>query len=117
VFATNGSRIILDSRANGAFMGTEVHSPDGSIDIVLELIGTKPLVRITLFRDGKELKTFDGDGNRQIRLSFKDERLPNGTHWYYWRVAQQGQSPLYRGNAKVARGHLAWSSPHWIIVD
>ena len=93
-------------------MGTEVHSPDGSIDITLDVIGTKPLVQVTLVRDGKEVKTFDGDGKRQLCVVFRDEHLSKGTHWYYWRVAQEGQSPLYRGNAKVARGHLAWSSPH-----
>ena len=117
VFATNGSRIILDSRAGDAFMGTEVRSPDGSITITLNVTGTKPLVDVTLIRDGKEVKTFDGDGKRRLRLVFKDEALPKGTHWYYWRVAQEGQSPLYRGNAKAARGHLAWSSPHWVIAE
>jgi len=117
VFATNGSRIILDSRADNAFMGTEVHSSDGSITITLDVIGTKPLIQVTLIRDGTEVKKFDGDGKERLRLVFNDEALPKGTHWYYWRVAQEGQSPLYRGNAKAARGHLAWSSPHWVIIE
>jgi len=117
VFATNGSRIILDSRAGEAFMGTDVRSPDGAVTIALDVMGTRPLVQVTLVRDGKEVKTFDGKSDRRLRVVFEDQALSKGTHWYYWRVAQEGQSPLYRGNAKVARGHLAWSSPHWVVVE
>ena len=66
--------------------------------------------------DGKELKTFTAADRKTLQAVYNDTQLPQGTHWYYWRVAQEGQSPLYRGNAKVARGHLAWSSPHWVVV-
>ncbi len=116
VFATNGSRIIVESRANGAFMGTEVRSEDRIVEVVLDVIATKPIVEATLIRDGQKLKTFSGDGKKNLHVVFNDENLPKGTHWYYWRIAQEGESPLYRGNAKVARGHLAWSSPHWVTV-
>lgn len=116
VFATNGSRIIVDSRANGHFMGRQFVSEDGNVEIVLDVIGTRPLVEITLIRDGETLKTFYGNGEEELRISFKDEKLPPGKHWYYWRIVQEGRSPPYAGNAKVARGQLAWSSPHWVTV-
>ncbi|MHC4400982.1 MAG: DUF3604 domain-containing protein, partial [Planctomycetota bacterium] len=117
VFATNGSRIVVDSRANGALMGQEVRAPEKSAEITLSLIGTRPIVSATLIRGGKDLKTFPGDGTRRLSVAYRDEQLPGGTHWYYWRIAQEGTSPRYPGNVKVARGHLAWSSPHWVIVE
>ncbi|MBC8870951.1 MAG: hypothetical protein H8E44_16120 [Planctomycetes bacterium] len=39
-----------------------------------------------------------------LRVVFEDEPLAKWTHWYYWRVAQEGPSPLYRGHAKLAPG-------------
>ena len=116
IYATNGSWIVLDSRANGALMGREVRADDGRAEITLLAIGTRPITAATLIRDGKEVKTFTATGRKELRAVYKDEQLPKGTHWYYWRVAQEGQSPQFPGNVCVARGHLAWSSPHWVIV-
>jgi hypothetical protein len=115
-YATNGSWIVLDSRANGAMMGQEVEAAGGDVRITLLAVGTKPIVQATLVRDGQEIQTFRGDGGRQLRVVHEYEQLPEGTHWYYWRVAQAGTSAQYPGNVTCARGHLAWSSPHWVIV-
>jgi hypothetical protein len=116
VYATNGSRIFLDSRANGALVGGEIRSRDGAVKIALKAIGTKPIERATLIRGGVEVKTFEGSGKRELSVIYDDAGLPSGTHWYYWRIAQEGTPPSYPGNVKVARGSLAWSSPHWVIV-
>jgi hypothetical protein len=114
VYATNGSRIVLDSRANGSIMGCEVSAPDGRVEIVLSVVGTRPIVRATLLRDGEEVKTFEGRGTRKLSAVYEDENLSTGTHWYYWRIVQEGEAPAYPGNVEVARGPLAWSSPHWV---
>ena len=116
MFATNGSRIIIDSRVNGALMGSDVESKDGSAEVVLDVIAPKPIVEVTLIRDGQKVKTFSGEGQKKLHAVVNDKNLYKGTHVYYWRIAQEGESPLYQGNAKVARGHLAWSSPHWVTV-
>jgi hypothetical protein len=116
VYATSGSRIVLDSRANGTFMGEETRSRDGTVKIALKVIGTKPIEKATLIRDGAEVKTFEGGGKRDLSVAYNDTGLPSGTHWYYWRIAQQRTPPSYPGNVKVARGNLAWSTPHWVIV-
>jgi hypothetical protein len=115
-YATNGSWIVVDSRANGALMGREVEAPEGKVRLTLFAAGTKPIVKATLVRDGKEIGTFPGNGGRELRAAFQDEQLAPGTHWYYWRVAQEGKSAQYPGNVTCARGHLAWSSPHWVLV-
>ena len=115
-YATNGSWIVVDSRANDALMGREVEAVDDSVRVTLFAIGTKPIVEATLVRDGREIKTFPGNGGRELRAVHEDVQLAEGKHWYYWRVAQEGQSAQYPGNVTCARGHLAWSSPHWVIV-
>ncbi|MFH1264102.1 MAG: DUF3604 domain-containing protein, partial [Planctomycetota bacterium] len=117
VYATNGSRIVLDSRANGSFMGQEVRAADGNVEITLSVIGTRPIQTATLLRDGEEVKTFEGDGAVKLSAQHHDTQLSPGTHWYYWRIAQEGTSPRYPGNVKAARGHLAWSTPHWVTVE
>ena len=97
-------------------MGAETRPHDGTVKIALRAIGTKPLERATLIRDGVEVKTFQGDGNHELSVVHNDTGLSSGTHWYYWRIVQEGTPPSYPGNVKVARGNLAWSSPHWVIV-
>jgi hypothetical protein len=115
-YATNGSRIVLDSRANGALMGQDVEAAEGQVRITLTAVGTRPIVRAALVRDGREIASFPGNDQQELRAAHADGELAKGTHWYYWRVAQQGTSAQYPGNVTCAQGHLAWSSPHWVIV-
>jgi len=114
-WATNGSRIFLDARANGRFMGEVVRS-GSDVKLSINVRGTRPLVSATIVRDGKDLKTFDADGQRELEVALVD-RLEPGRHWYYWRVSQEGSSPQYPSNVKVAFGNYSWSSPHFIYVD
>ena len=116
-YATNGSRIFLDSRANGAFMGAEAKAAQGKVTLTLRVIGTRPIVSAHLIRDGVEVKMFEGNGNREFSVEHEDSDLSKGTHWYYWRVAQQRAASDLPGNVMVAHGHLAWSSPHWVVVE
>jgi len=114
VYATNGSRIVIDARANGVFMGADVEAK-GPVELTLKVQTPKPLVRAGLVRDGAEIHVVRGQGRSSIEEKFTD--TPGaGFHWYYWRIEQEGVSPRYPGNMKVAEGHLAWSSPHRVRV-
>jgi hypothetical protein len=118
VFATAGSRIVVESRANGTLMGQETHVAEGQrVEIALSVIGTQPVESATLIRDGREIETYQGDGTRRLSVTYPDDGLSPGTHWYYWRIAQEGPSPDYPGNVMVARGPRAWSTPHWVSVE
>jgi hypothetical protein len=66
--------------------------------------------------DGRELKTFSGTGQRKFRTHYRTQPLSPGNHWFYWRVVQAGSSPQFPGNVCVARGRLAWCTPHWVTV-
>jgi hypothetical protein len=105
VFATNGARVTVDARANGAFMGEAVRAAD-EVELTLQATSPKPIERAVLIRDGKEVYSA-----ARAPARFSDRPGP-GFHWYYWRIELQGSPPDYPGNMKVAEGNLAWSSPH-----
>ena len=112
-----GSQIFLDTRAGDAIMGGEATATDGSITLTLHAIGTRPIAEARLVRDGETIHEITGDGTRELTASFTDEELRQGTHWYYWRIRQSVVSPVLPGNLLSAHGHLAWSSPSWIVVE
>ena len=114
VFATNGSRIEIDARANGVFMGQDVETT-GSVDLTLDVRTPRPLVRAVLLKDGDEVLTVPGNGRTSLQKTHSDTPS-EGFHWYYWRIEIEGTSPDYPGNLKVAEGHQAWSSPHRVTV-
>ncbi len=116
-FATSGSRIFLDSRANGRFMGQSVRAVENKITLTLDAIGTRPIESVTLTRNGEELKKFSAPGGCEFSVNYEDSGLVQGTHWYSWRISQQRAAPALPGNVSVAHGNFAWSSPHWVVVE
>ena len=114
-YATNGSRIFIDSRLNGSMMG-QVATDAGQVNLTLHVIGTRPLERVTLFRDGEILRQFAVDATREHRVQYTDSTVDKGTHWYFWRVEQTKPAEPLPGNLMTAFGHLGWSTPHWITV-
>ncbi|MBG86591.1 MAG: hypothetical protein CMO80_06795 [Verrucomicrobiales bacterium] len=116
-FATAGAKMLLDSRANNSFMGQDTKARDGSVTVTLHVIGTRPIAKAILLRDGKQIAEFDGAG-KEHRFQHVDQDLSPGTHWYYWQVDQAGEVPIrLPGNNQAAHGHRAWSTPHWVIVE
>ena len=116
VFATTGSRLAVEARANGVLMGGEA-AATGPVRLTLFAKGTRPLRRATLIRDGADLRTITLDGAAlTATLEHTDTSAPPGTHWYYWRVEQEGTSEHWGGNVATALGHLAWSTPNWVRV-
>lgn len=116
-FATMGSRIHLDARADGALMGQEISAADSQVTLTLRAVGTRPIVAAVLIRDGQEIHRVTGSNSRELTASFKDTGLSQGHHWYYWRIAQDQTARVLPGNLMPAHGHLAWSTPHWVVVE
>lgn len=116
-FATNGSRIFLDSRVNGAFMGREVEAPDGVANLQLKAIGTRPILGAELIRNGEKIAEFEGNGTDELEIEHRVSGLESGEHWFYWRVTQRGGGRPLPGNVEVAFGATAWSTPVWILVE
>ena len=117
-FATNGSRIVVDSRAQGKMTDEVVKATaDGSAELTLYVRGTKPLTRVALVGDGGTVEVYEGDGTKEMSLTRKVDGLKPGRHWFYWEIEQEGDSKQYSGNISKARGHRAWSSPHFVDVE
>ena len=114
VYATNGSRVVLEATANGAFMGADAISANGDVRLELRAEAPRPIVRAVLVRDGDEIRQVEGAG-KSLRTDYTD-RPGDGFHWYYWRIELEGESPDWPANIKVAEGHLAWTSPHRVTV-
>ncbi len=116
-YATSGSKIFLDARANGSFMGSETQAANGAATLKLRAVGTRPIKSAKLIRDGETIAEFEGNGAKEAEFTHVDRDLPAGTHWYYWQVEQHRPAPLrLPGNTAAAHGHLAWSSPHWVTA-
>ncbi|MDG1894373.1 MAG: DUF3604 domain-containing protein [Fuerstiella sp.] len=115
-FATNGSRILIDSRANDVFMGDEVTVSESQVSLTLAAVGTRPITSATLIRNGVELHRVSGSDDRDFSVEFTDTDVPTGTHWYYWRVTQERDAPVLPGNLMAAHGHVAWSTPVWVTA-
>ncbi|MCA9220751.1 MAG: hypothetical protein KDA71_10510, partial [Planctomycetales bacterium] len=116
-FATSGSQIFIDARADESFMGEEVTAKNRQITLNLHAIGTRDITSAVLVRDGEEIYKIALEGRREVRVEYIDENMAPGTHWYYWRVSQDKTAPALPGNLMAAHGHLAWSSPHWIVAE
>jgi hypothetical protein len=111
-----GSKIFVDARANDSVMGQQVTAIDGRVTLVLQAEGTRPITGAVLFRNGQEIRRVEGNGIREFTATVTDENLPQGTHWYYWRISQEQIAPVLPGNLMPAHGHLAWSTPNWVLV-
>ncbi len=108
--------MFVDARANGALMGQDVNSKNARVTLTINAIGTRPIVKAVLIRDG-HIRTVQGNGNQQFSATVADEDLTPGTHWYYWQIRQERDAPVLPGNLMAAHGHLAWSTPHWVLVE
>ena len=117
VFATSGARMAIEARANGVLMGQETHS-GGKVRLSLVAKSTRPLRRATLIRDGVDLRSFSLEGSAlATTLEHTDTVSASGSHWYYWRVEQEGTSEHWGGNVATGLGNLAWSTPNWVNVS
>lgn len=116
VFATAGARLVVEARANGVLMGRETATAK-DVRLTLYAKGTRPIRRATLVRDGVDIHVISATGDAQEKnFEYVDAAPAPGTHWYYWRVEQEGSARHYGGNVAVALGNLAWSTPNWVRV-
>jgi hypothetical protein len=91
--------IVLDVRSGPHVMGDEFQTRAAPA-LDLTVIGTGPLARIDLFRDGELVESLKPN-KAEYRGTWTDPRPAAGVHYYYVRVEQ-------------ADGELAWASPLWI---
>jgi len=97
-FATTGARALLEFRANGAWMGSEIEAP-GNVTVEVSVHGTAPIERVDLIRGPHRLARWE-KGGESFRARLVDTP-PTGDTYYYLRVEQED-------------GEMLWSSPVWV---
>ena len=116
-FASNGERVVLDVRVNGAPMGAETRVA-GRVAVACRVRAPRPVLRVALFRDGEQVME-QKVGKAEARLTLEDRPEP-GAHFYYVEISLDSlpRKPMGGrcGNLQVAQGDYAWSSPIWVTV-
>jgi hypothetical protein len=112
-YATSGPRVIVGLRAGDAWMGAEVPiaampkrarkraGAAGERIFDLEVVGTAPLKRVTLIKNGQPCVILPGEG-QVLRTRVSDASATDAPAFYYLRVEQED-------------GEMAWSSPLWFV--
>jgi hypothetical protein len=91
--------IVLDYRMGEHFMGDDFEAA-GALPIRIYARGTKAIAAIRIIRDQKVIFSVN-PGAQEKTLSFRDNNITRGGHYYYVRVEQED-------------GQIAWSSPIWV---
>lgn len=100
VYATSGARILLDFRAAGQPMGSEILSKIAP-EIEIDVVGTAPIERIEIKRDGQTAAVRKAEGE-SAKLTWRDPDFDvDKPCFYYVRMVQ-------------ADGEEAISSPVWV---
>lgn len=99
VYAVTGSRIVMDVRADGHFMGSRF-SAVGPVAVSIRVKGMLPIHTIEVLKNGKTVEKFFEPG-KDADIEYVDERRERAEDYIYVRVLQKD-------------AHMAWSSPIWI---
>jgi hypothetical protein len=104
VYGTTGARILLEFDADGVPMGgtLPLGARRAQVTFRVRAVGTQPIERIDLVRDGRPLATHAGVSLDET-FTFEEERPSRPGSWTYARVVQ-------------VDGETAWSSPIWFVA-
>ncbi len=100
VYATSGARILLDFRVGGQPMGSDLRT-ETAPEIVVDVVGTAPIERIEIKRDGQTAETRKPEG-KSAKLTWRDPDF------------HARQPCLYYVRVQQADGEEAISSPVWV---
>jgi len=99
-YATSGARILLDFRVAGSPMGSEIRA-EKAPEIVVDVVGTAPIARIEIKRDGQTVHVNEPAGE-SARVVWSDPEFDGSKATaYYVRIVQTD-------------GEEAISSPVWV---
>ncbi|MEA4883107.1 MAG: CehA/McbA family metallohydrolase [Clostridia bacterium] len=103
-YATSGAQVVLGFSINGHLMGSEVKlGNDDSVSLSIQVRGTSPLCKVTVVKDCSDYREYRPEDCR-FDAEFDDAAPEDGETVYYIRVVQND-------------GHMAWSSPIWVVTS
>ena len=101
VYATTGTKILVDFSINGALMGSEIEMSKKDDPVLkIHVSGTAPIKKISIVRNNHDIYS-DAPKKEEAKFTFIDREKKGGVSYYYLRIIQTD-------------GHIAWSSPIWI---
>ena len=105
VYATSGTRMIVDFHINGHTMGETIAPPDenSARDISGKVIGTDVIQEVTIIKNNAALHTVRGKGV-EAAVHYIDKTVARTGDYYYMRALQED-------------GEIAWSSPIWVEIQ
>jgi len=103
-YAVSATRIILDFKISGHYMGEEIEM-EGKPRIAVSVKGTDRIKDLAIVRDGSILHSVSPKSNL-AKFEYVDNAF-EGDSYYYLRVTQVE-------NAKLGNPCRAWSSPIWV---
>lgn len=103
-YASTHPRMVLDFSVDGHSMGQEVAWRGGDATREVRCMGASAagIRSIEIIRNGQVVRTFGAGDQALAEISFQDADPVNAPTYYYARVRQPD-------------GHMAWSSPIWLI--
>jgi len=103
-YAVSNTRIVLDFKINGHYMGEEIEI-EGKPRIAVSVEGTDTIKELAIIRDGSILHSVSPESNL-AKFQYVDNAF-EGDSYYYLRVTQVE-------NDKLGNPTRAWSSPIWV---
>ncbi|MBN1502453.1 CehA/McbA family metallohydrolase [Candidatus Woesearchaeota archaeon] len=100
VYAITGSRIALDVRANGHFMGSVIDADAKPVKVTINVKCPLLIHKIEVVKNNRVVKSYD-KLNKEADLEFIDGEREREEDYIYIRVIQED-------------AQMAWSSPIWI---
>ncbi len=100
VYATSGSRIVLQAHLNGRPMGSSFdlgEADSGTARLVVSVFGTQPITRVDLVGSTGPIESISGDGSAELHFERTEFEMRPG-QYLYLRVVQSNDA-------------TAWSSP------
>jgi hypothetical protein len=96
LIATQGSKVLIDFRINGVFIGGTLKRKGGDqapLSITCRVQGPSDLERITIIKDGNPLLEKEIDGV-ETELTITDSEISRGGHFYFAKVKLKGEPSL-----------------------
>jgi len=111
-FATTGCRMIIRFSVSGVDMGGQRNGLPEQRVVRAVVHGQQPLKKVALVRNGKEVKSFDGDGKWDGELEWVDTAAAEKVLLDETKYTS-GPFAFYYLRAEQTDGHVGWSSPVW----
>jgi hypothetical protein len=104
--------IVVDFQAGDTLQGGEMKAA-ASPAFQVGVVGTEPILRVEVIKNGKVVYTQAGEGKAKLAFSYSDQAFGEAEkNYYYVRVLQS-----FSAENPDVEGEIAWSSPIYVSKE